>query len=161
MSGVAETRPLLSSEDSNISDPSDVELLVDQESCSKSHATRVIAINAICTIIADLAGYGSIAPQLQIFEQTICRDYYPSIGVSINTLDQDQCNIEPIQSELALINGWLDTFQTVPGLFLAVPFGAVADRIGRKPVLLAGMAGCLLGEGWVWVVGKSFSIWQS
>lgn len=115
MSGVAETQPLLSPENSDLSDPSDVEVLIDQDSCPKSHAARVIAIIAICTIIADLAGYGSIAPQLQIFEQAICRDYYASIGVSTNTLDQDQCKIEPVQSELALINGWFDSFQTLPG----------------------------------------------
>lgn len=40
------------------------------------------------------------------------------------------------------------------GIVLAIPYGALADHIGRKPVLLLGMLGCILSEVWIRLVCK-------
>lgn len=38
------------------------------------------------------------------------------------------------------------------GMLLAIPHGALADRIGRKPVLLLAVLGCFLNDAWTRVV---------
>lgn len=171
-----ETEPLLDPENRRGSLPNSTadSPSLQQPQSNSRHALRVIVLIATISLISDLAGYAAVAPQLDIFEGIICRQYYTMLGDSTasDQLDREKCKIEPVQSELALINGWTDTFQTIPGrsfwivdsgapciiheshmfltgILLALPYGALADRIGRKPVLLLGMAGCLLGETWV------------
>lgn len=56
------------------------------------------------------------APRMVIFEDIICRNYYASArdgGAGDGGIGN--CKIEPVQSELALINGWKETFDTIPG----------------------------------------------
>lgn len=176
MAETRETEPLLQPENSP-EFTHDSESLRQPESASSKHSLRVIVLIAIVTLISDLAGYAAVAPQLQLFEEIICRQYYTTIGAlsAHDQLDRERCKIEPVQSELALINGWTDTFQTIPGkapveilrrlirityrfpigLLLALPHGALADRIGRKPILLLGMTGCILGECWTRIVCES------
>jgi hypothetical protein len=176
MAETGETEPLLQPENSPES-ARDSESFRQPESSSSKHALRVIVLIATVTLISDLAGYAAVAPQLQLFEEIICRQYYTTIGAlsAHDQLDRELCKIEPVQSELALINGWTDTFQTIPGkapveslriltrithrfpigLLLALPHGALADRIGRKPILLLGMTGCILGECWTRIVCES------
>ncbi|RJE18438.1 MFS transporter [Aspergillus sclerotialis] len=83
---------------------------------------------------------------IKIFENIICRQYYSSSD------DESVCKAAPIQSELAFINGWKDTFAALPSIFVAVPFGVLADRIGRKPCVLIGFLGVVLGETWTRIV---------
>lgn len=119
-----ETEPLLASEDQDIRVP------------TISHV-RVIALVATIVLISDLAGYAATAPQLQIFEDIICRQYYYSLqGESNHTGQGVNCKIEPVQSELALINGWADTFQTIPGILRShiLSLGNLNKAFCRNPL---------------------------
>ncbi|KUL91414.1 hypothetical protein ZTR_01496 [Talaromyces verruculosus] len=64
----------------------------------------------------------------------------------------ERCKIEPVQSELAIIQAYKDTFDQLPGIVLGVVYGLLADRVGRKPILLCGMLGLALSGLWVKVV---------
>lgn len=57
-----------------------------------------------------------------------------------------------MQSELARINGWKDIFNALPSILVAIQYGALADRAGRKPCLLLSILGVLLNEVWTRVV---------
>jgi hypothetical protein len=93
-----------------------------QPSTTKIHdkptPLRVIIVISSVLLISDLAGYAAFAPQLDIFESIICQQYYAGLGNSttlIGHLDRQKCKIAPVQSELALINGWSDMFPQIPG----------------------------------------------
>lgn len=43
---------------------------------------------------------------------------------------------------------------SVLAMLLALPYGALADRIGRKPVLLLAVIGCFANDVWTRVVCK-------
>lgn len=46
------------------------------------------------------------------------------------------CTVGHVQSEVAIINGWRDPLDVLPSILVAISWGAVADRVGRKLVLL-------------------------
>ncbi|KAJ4420992.1 hypothetical protein N0V82_004034 [Gnomoniopsis sp. IMI 355080] len=56
------------------------------------------------------------------------------------------CKSPDVQGELAILNGWKDTFDQIPGIIMALPCGFAADRIGRKPIILLALTGLLLEE---------------
>ncbi|KAK2594401.1 hypothetical protein QQS21_007907 [Conoideocrella luteorostrata] len=102
----------------------------------------ILAMEIVCSI--------PIAPRMVIFEEIICRKYYDETLQSGTGLGD--CKIEPVQSELSRINGWKETFDTIPGLALSIPYGTLANRIGRDKVLMLALIGCVLAEIWVAVV---------
>ncbi len=55
--------------------------------------------------IVNAGSYLQIAPQADLFESIICKDYYSNIRVADTTVD---CKVPPVQSELALIIGLQD-----------------------------------------------------
>ena len=61
----------------------------------------------------DIANSISMAPRMVIFEDIICRNYY---GVSHQGPFDGNCKVEGVQSELAFVNGWKGTFDSIPGM---------------------------------------------
>ncbi|KAK4982844.1 hypothetical protein LTR50_007553 [Elasticomyces elasticus] len=101
---------------------------------------------SVLILVADIVATAPIAPRMVIFEDIICRNHYAAWQDSAGLGD---CKIEPVQSELARIAGWKDTFDTIPGLLVSVPYGALANRIGRGKVMVLALIGCLLSDTWV------------
>ncbi|KAJ6184693.1 hypothetical protein N7519_005994 [Penicillium mononematosum] len=129
----------------------------DREPCSQDesddedyYSTRngfavTIAISVLL-MMADICNDIVMVPRMAIFEDIICRDYYAGIAAGAD------CKIEPVQSELACINGWKRAFTMIPGLALSIPYGALGDRIGRSKVLCLALCGVLLNETWTAIV---------
>ncbi|KAJ9244771.1 hypothetical protein DTO169E5_1592 [Paecilomyces variotii] len=136
-----EDTPLLGTEDAQT------------KSTSRSQKLTVMIAASTLILAMDFGFYLTAAPQIKIFESIVCHNYLAVIGKPPGTtLTEDICKSEPVQSELALVNGWKDTSDVLPGILFSVPYGVLADRWGRKPVLLLGILGTLLGESWVRVV---------
>ncbi|KAB8291654.1 hypothetical protein EYC80_006454 [Monilinia laxa] len=51
-----------------------------------------------------------------------------------------------------MLKGWDQTLGCVPGLIMSVPFGVLADKVGRKMVLFMSLMGITLGLVWIQVV---------
>ncbi|RAK73277.1 putative MFS multidrug transporter [Aspergillus fijiensis CBS 313.89] len=122
-------------------------------SASRSRKLTVMIAASILILAVDFGFYLTAAPQTKIFEDIVCQNYLTTLGNPADTVPTEGiCKSEPVQSELALVNGWKETSDVLPGILLSVPYGVLADRWGRKPVLLLGLLGTLLGELWVRIV---------
>jgi hypothetical protein len=154
--GASETEPLLSSSSER----------VDIATASPFSSTWIIVI--VCLILITLGGGDQLmtAPETRLFEAIICRTYYEShdpgsIGRD-GWVPELLCKIEPVESEVALLLGWQTFFDCLPskfltgtfskaaspaetqvditlGLFLAVPYGWLADNYGRRPIIIVSM----------------------
>jgi len=61
-----------------------------------------------------------------------------------------------VQSKLASVMGWSDLFEAMPGIFLAVPYGILADRFGRKWLFVLSLVGVILDSTWVLIICMGF-----
>lgn len=117
----------------------------------------ILVACGIFILAAEFGFYLSQAPQTAIFEQIICRNYLLNSRDDVNASllkfpSEDPCKSELVQGELALINGYKETFDVLPSILLSLPYGVLADHWGRKPVLYLTLVGIILGEFWVRLV---------
>ncbi|CAK7244464.1 MAG: hypothetical protein STHCBS139747_006005 [Sporothrix thermara] len=151
-----ETRLLRDSRNVNTDDGAAVSV----DAASAAHRRRVIAVTFAMIILVDFAAFFLEAPQTSILEDIVCSRYYGtdvadgyfrsrgellSSSLRIGNASHD-CTAAPIQAELATINQLLNTFNRIPGFFVAIPLGIAADRVGRRPVLFLTLAGALLQD---------------
>ncbi|KAK5625698.1 hypothetical protein RRF57_001414 [Xylaria bambusicola] len=93
---------------------------------------------------------------MAVLENIICTDYY---GTSLRadnfrellSLD-DRCKAHPAQKKLALVRGFQQLTPVFAGVLCTVPYSLLADRIGRKRVLMLSGAGMAFAFSWVLAV---------
>lgn len=61
--------------------------------------------------------------------------------------DRRQCAILIVN-----LRGWQIFFEGIPSLVLAIPVGWIADRYGRKPLMMLGLLGFTLKAFWWQIV---------
>jgi len=149
---VAEDTPLLSNsrgEDRKTAQQDDASHTARQRGPYLSASSRCVLQLCALTLVFDFTQYSVYAPLTAVFEDIICNHYYSSAAPS---LSQRDCKIFPVQSELALVKGYKDTFNQIPSIVLGIPLALLADRIGRKPVILLFLLGFFLCDSWVKIV---------
>ncbi|KAL7904151.1 putative MFS multidrug transporter [Trichoderma velutinum] len=108
---------------------------------------RIILVVAAIQIVLNIGSYVSFAAQLAILQDIVCKSHYEKeLPLS---RDGDRCKVDAVQSEVAFINGWKDVFEMLPAIILAVPYGALADRIGRKKIFLLAIVGIGMNDLWM------------
>ncbi|KJZ68867.1 hypothetical protein HIM_11748 [Hirsutella minnesotensis 3608] len=84
-------------------------------------------------------------PLARVYESIICYYYFaarePSRFTSPFHIPEALCKAKPVQEDLALVKGYELLFMVLPGLFLAILYGKLADHWGRRTVLRI----CVLG----------------
>ncbi|GJN80563.1 hypothetical protein PLIIFM63780_004090 [Purpureocillium lilacinum] len=131
------------------------QLLPQLSAASRFQARRprtIVALLAFMVFCVSASGTLASVPQTQLLEDNICRRYYDS-GVheaaSDGAIDERLCKAAPVQSRLAYLDGWRGMIEAIVGLFMAFPYGALADKIGRKPIILLSLVGFTLSGAWV------------
>lgn len=96
----------------------------------KQSQRRILHIGSFLVLLVDFGFFLAIPAQTKIFEDVLCLQYY---GSTVKPSEAD-CKVAPVQSEFARITGWKDTFDALPSILVAVPYGTLADRIGANRV---------------------------
>ncbi|KAI7195079.1 MFS general substrate transporter [Hortaea werneckii] len=152
-----EATPLLSTEDGTIEDIQSTHL-----------PRRWQTLTYLLMLVIFLAGAADSiveSPTTRIFESVICYRYFESEDPSkirlgrtdvgpgaIGGVEERYCKADSVQQQLASLAGYQTLFEGFPSLLLAVPFGWLADKSGRKPVLMLGLFSFLLKLLWIQLV---------
>ncbi|QSZ36753.1 hypothetical protein DSL72_006636 [Monilinia vaccinii-corymbosi] len=116
----------------------------------KAHSPRIIIL--LLTTIVFIIGFGGYLawiPSMRIYEDILCHRYYEELqgrgGVGLRSgIDEASCKGDEVQKELNILTAVLETLKSLPGMLMAVPYGLLADKIGRKPVFALTILGTLL-----------------
>lgn len=112
---------------------------------------RNLASLAFIILFYIFSNYLLVIPTLRLYERGVCREYYHERdGNSVADPDEELCKLPSIQARLATLLGWQMGLGAIPGLLTAVWFGSLADRYGRKSILLLAMVGEFVS--WVWIL---------
>lgn len=123
----------------------------------RSDSLKVLAIAIVCFIVI-FGEYAFEIPGTRILEDIICRHYYEDIannGGNVapkGKIDEKLCKGEEVQSEMAIVIAGIQFLSPLPCLALSFYYGSLADRIGRKRVLLLVILGDVLYKAWVSMV---------
>jgi MFS family permease len=120
----------------------------------KPWVVMVILAFALVAVI-DMGAFLAEAPRTRVYEANLCLRYYrendPSVIAADGTILEKLCKVDAVQQNMAMIFGWQEMFDAVPSIFLAIPFGVLADKVGRKWIFTASLMGLQLNS--VWVLG--------
>lgn len=114
---------------------------------------RILFVVCVSIVLCDFANSLSAAPNIAIYESAICQRVFNPVSRRSSSLSST-CKLPAVQSELALVCGWKDTFDQIPGVLLALPWGFAADRIGRRKVLVIALSGMLFEEVFIRLVAS-------
>ncbi|RDA85478.1 hypothetical protein CP532_0019 [Ophiocordyceps camponoti-leonardi (nom. inval.)] len=119
--------------------------LLGRQLAAPSRST-VILLSLVIFSLSCFSSVGSV-PLNRLLEDRLCRQY-GAHHARLSFFDERVCKADAVQSQLAYINGILETLEAVVGLLVAFPYGALSDKVGRKPVILLSIAGFTLGSAW-------------
>ncbi|KAF2807397.1 MFS general substrate transporter [Mytilinidion resinicola] len=115
----------------------------------------VAVIGALAIFIVDLGNFLLNPARTRLYESSICLRFYQDTDPSQirnGTIQERLCKINEVQDTVAMVFGWQDLFDAIPGILLAVPYGALADKYGRKWILVLGFLGLELSMLWIMLI---------
>ncbi|KAF5512790.1 Efflux pump ustT [Colletotrichum aenigma] len=98
---------------------------------------------AVILLFASSAGLWTIPTTRQV-EDIVCRQHY---GV-LKPIGENQCKEDSIQSKVAMVFAIYGSLQAAIAAVAALPWGIVADRVGRKIVFRLAVLGTMLDQLW-------------
>jgi MFS family permease len=110
----------------------------------KGRIVMLLCAFAFTTMLADNL---QPAAMIQVLENVICDNYYRT-----HLPDPQLCKVTAVQKELATVRGYQQLVPVFAGLLCTVPYGLLAERIGRKHVLMLYLAGTFAAFSWVLAV---------
>ncbi|KAM4060794.1 major facilitator superfamily protein [Hirsutella rhossiliensis] len=119
-----------------------------------------VLLTAVLFVITMGSGLLAI-PTLRVLEDIICQRQL-RVGALSGHVGENECKGDAVQAELSFVVGIQSMVEAIPSLFLAVPYGLLADRIGRRPVLALSIAGMNIALVWMMMamrLGNILPIW--
>lgn len=90
--------------------------LIDREPSTRTSTRYIwdILPLALIMLVLDTSMYLSVGPETAIFEEVACSAHYRT-GDAVFSMEQRECKIEPVQSEVAFIIAWRQALEIIPG----------------------------------------------
>lgn len=149
--GSTEAAPFLSRHDS-----SDSLAIAPLPPKTKKPWVSLVLLAFALVAIVDIGAFLADPPRTRVYEANLCLIYYrehdPSAIGEDGAVPEKLCKVDEVQQKMAMIFGWQDMFDAIPGILLAVPFGTLADRVGRKWIFTASLMGLQFGSAWVLMI---------
>jgi hypothetical protein len=79
-------------------------------------ALRVVTAISLLVFALEVSSAIADAPQTQILEGIVCEKHYATSSWN-NGISDERCKIEAIQTEVAMLIGWKNTFEMLPGAY--------------------------------------------
>lgn len=150
--GAGEQSPLLS----HNPDPNSTENDIAQQ--RKQLRPRVMLLVFAAVFGLELGVAIFTPPSAAIMERILCRDFYPEFSNGTSSAEwvpHGDCKIPEVQAPLAMLRGWMSTFEAIPAMLTAMPWGILSDRWGRRPVMTCSIAGLVLNSAFAVLVCRS------
>ena len=149
---MSETSPLLSTPSTRPSPKADH---------AEQHRTRTYVVALVLLNAINLGDLVLGPATARIYESVYCRNWYrehdPSL-VGPGGVEEMYCKIPNVQRDVSSLVGFRELFDAMPGLLLAIPFGILADRYGRKWLFVLNMFCMLCRYLWVVMICKCFEL---
>lgn len=164
--GAGEQSPLLGHNHNHDPDPDPNSTENDVAQQRKALRPRVMLLVMVLIFGLELGVAMFTPPSAAIMERILCRDFYPEFSNGTSSAEwvpHGDCKIPEVQTPLAMLRGWLSTFEAIPAMLTAMPWGILSDRWGRKPVMTCGIAGMVLNSAFATLVCRSRPVgrWMS
>ncbi|TLD15199.1 hypothetical protein PspLS_10764 [Pyricularia sp. CBS 133598] len=122
---------------------------------------RAIKPLLVLVLVVNLSASLYQLPLNRVIERRICRDYFRTIvddGSDAVYLPDGQvreqlCKVGEVQQELARVQRGMDLAWIIGDLIMTIPLGFVAERYGRRLVLLVNLVPRIVMLAWAVVVG--------
>jgi MFS family permease len=158
---VSDSSPLLHSTEVNPDAPNTPVPSQGRGSLPVAQKNRILMLLCAFAFVMTLGENLQPAALVQIFEAVICADYYykhpllPNTTATPTTLSRiDRCAVQPVQKELAILRGFQQLVPLFAGLLCTIPYSLLAERIGRKRVLI--LAGAGISAALFWVIAVCY-----
>ncbi|PGH19271.1 hypothetical protein AJ80_04138 [Polytolypa hystricis UAMH7299] len=150
----------------------------DGDATARRNKLRTRFIFVLFSMILAVETGGSMlgAPTTRIFEAKACLQYYELYDKSKiesgGYVPEELCKNKDVQGEVAIVKGYGELFDGLIGVLLAIPYGFLADKYGRKPILCLNIPAFILNMAitgffmwakdfslrWVWISTLAFVI---
>jgi hypothetical protein len=169
----ADGRTLNSSERASFHEPQG-EVVQTGGDAARTRQLYITILIFILLILTNTSGLLQSSAQVQLFENIYCSQYYTGSPSSAPPLNGSSCKIDTVQANITLLRGWKSFFDFLPGkvgipvqslstntfvpclaVILTIPYGMLADRYGRKWILVMNLTSMSIRYIWVYLVCKS------
>jgi len=132
-----------------------------KDGLSQMSPRAILIIMGVMILIVQCGDQLSEAPLTRIYESIYCYQYWeqedpskiliPRTDVgpgALGGVDEQWCKVAEVQGKVAMLKGTQQFLDCIPSLLLSIPVGILADRWGRRPILVAGICAFPLRIGW-------------
>ncbi|KAL8377926.1 hypothetical protein RB595_008555 [Gaeumannomyces hyphopodioides] len=104
----------------------------------------VVATVALMLSVMLLGAMVLLIPLARLVEDDLCRRHYGTEA----PVPEEKCKVDEVQMRLAWLGGCAGVVNAITELVVSFPWGLLADRFGRKPILRASFAGIIMSICW-------------